>query len=306
MRKNVNTHNFIGGVCVLLALLLINNIILQIRINNIVNDNTDDMQNLRLLSLEKKDDGSFPILHFSIDDVIEIFEDLTKHADTYDSIFDNGTLCYLKDLHDKYGMKVTLYCFYDFSGFNLSECTDKFADEFLENGDWLKFGFHAHNAESYMDTDVDRMRTDYMLVAKELHRITGFEEEDLSKSLRLDRFAGTKEQLTMLKQEFGVKTFLTADDENRQSYCMDNYEQNLLYEQDYFMDGEIFFTPTDIRMETLENIDDLEYILSSHKDEKYLVIFTHEHKLNSKIKRMIYQVGEYGITNQYTFSNEIF
>lgn len=110
----------------------------------------------------------------------------------------------------------------------------------------------------------------------------------------------------MLKQEFGVKAFLTADDENRKSYCLDNYEQNLLYERDYLMDGEIFFTPTDIRMETLENLDDLKYILSNHKDEKYLVIFTHEHKLNSKVKKMISQVGAYGVTNHYTFSNEIF
>lgn len=289
----------------MLAFLLINNIILQIRVNYIVKDSTDEIQNARILSLEENKESGYPILHFSIDDVIEIFKDLTKHADTYDSIFDNGTLCYLKDLHDKYGMKVTLYCFYDFSGFNLSECTDKFANEFLENGDWLMFGFHAHNAESYTDTDVTSMRDEYMLLAEELHRITGFKEEDLSKTLRLDRFAGTKQQLAMLEQDFGVRSFLTADDEERKSYCLDNDEQRFLYDQDYYIDGEISFTPTDIRLESLDSLADLEYTLSNHKDEKYLVIFTHEHKLNGKVKKMIHEVGKYGVTNQYTFSNEL-
>lgn len=297
-----------GGkiVNVLLALLLTNNIILQIRMNHIATNNMEDIQNIRLLSLEEKLEGGYPILHFSMDDVIEIFKDLTKHADIYDSIFDNGTLGYLKEVHEKYGMKVTLYCFYEFDGFNLSECTDKFVDEFFENRDWLKFGFHAYNAESYTDTDVARMRDEYMLLAEELHRITGFREEDLSKTLRLDRFAGTKQQLAMMEQDFGVSSFLTADDEERKSYCLDNDEQSILYEEDYYMDGEISFTPTDIRLESLDGLEDLENILNNHKDEKYLVVFTHEHKLNGKVKKMIHEVGKYGVKNRYTFSDEIF
>mgnify|MGYP001025619517 FL=1 len=308
--KNKEKHDFCRGggkiVYVVLALLLMNNIILQVRVNYIVKDNTDEIQNARILSLEETKESDCPILHFSIDDVIEIFKDLTKHADSYDSIFDNGTLCYLKELHEKYGMKLTLYCFYEFAGFNLSECTDKFADEFLENRDWLKFGFHAYNAESYTNMDVTRMRDEYMLLAEELHRITGLEKENLAKTLRLDRFAGTQQQLAMLEQEFGVTTFLTADDAERKSYCLDNDEQSFLYEQDHYMDGKISFTPTDIRLESLDGLEDLEDILYNHKDEKYLVVFTHEHKLNGKVKKMIHEVGKYGVKNQYTFSDEIF
>lgn len=294
------------AIYILLLILLINDIILQVRINNITNNNINDIQNLRILSLEGESRNKFPILHFSIDDVIEIFRDLTEHANTYNSIFDNNTLSYLEDLHEKYGMKVTLYCFYEFAGFSLSECTDKFSNEFLDNRDWLKFGFHAYDAESYTDTDAAHMRENYKLMARELHRITGFEEEDLSKVLRLDRFTGTRQQVTMLEQEFGVKTFLTADDKDRQSYCLDNNESNLLYEQDYYADGELFFTVTDIRIESLEDLNDLNNSLNSHKDEKYLVIFTHEWKLDNKIKKMINEIGTYGVTKQYTFSNDIF
>lgn len=145
-----------------------------------------------------------------------------------------------------------------------------------------------------------------MLLAEELHRITGLEKENLAKTLRLDRFAGTQQQLAMLEQEFGVTTFLTADDAERKSYCLDNDEQSFLYEQDHYMDGKISFTPTDIRLESLDGLEDLEDILYNHKDEKYLVVFTHEHKLNGKVKKMIHEVGKYGVKNQYTFSDEIF
>ena len=53
-------------------------------------------------------------------------------------------------------------------------------------------------------------------------------------------------------------------------------------------------------------MNDLYSALKSHENEKYLVVFTHEYKLNSKTKKMIEEIGAYGVTKQYTFSNDFF
>ena len=81
-------------------------------------------------------------IHFSIDDVIDIFLDLTENQHQYNSIFDNSTLDFLRTCHMDYGAKFVLYCFYESENFNLSMVPDKYRSEFLENSDWLNFGFH--------------------------------------------------------------------------------------------------------------------------------------------------------------------
>lgn len=116
--------------------------------------------------------------HISVDDTISLFKDLTIHENEYTSIFENSTLKYFKSLHDKYGAKVSFYVFYSWDdlskgGFSLRDVTDKFAKEFSENADWLKFGFHAMSAQSYQTTDIELQKEYYDAVINELLRITG-------------------------------------------------------------------------------------------------------------------------------------
>ena len=98
-------------------------------------------------------------IHFSIDDSNDIFADLTAHSDYYDSIFQNQKLRYVKDLHDKYGIVVSFYVFYSWNVekgmFSLSECTNRFKDEFTENAGWLRFGFHAKDELAYETLTVE-------------------------------------------------------------------------------------------------------------------------------------------------------
>ena len=47
--------------------------------------------------------GSTKFAHISIDDVINIFDDLKKNQ--YESIFENKFLSKLSDMHNKYGTK---------------------------------------------------------------------------------------------------------------------------------------------------------------------------------------------------------
>ena len=82
-------------------------------------------------------------IHFSVDDVIGCFENLTKNEGKYSSAFDEPFFAYIKFLHEKYNAKVSLYCFYEKEGFSLAECTERFVDDFKASSGWLKFGFHA-------------------------------------------------------------------------------------------------------------------------------------------------------------------
>ncbi|WP_296025151.1 hypothetical protein [uncultured Treponema sp.] len=86
-------------------------------------------------------------IHFSVDDVINCFENLTRNEKKYTSAFDEPFFAYIKSLHEKYDAKVSLYCFYEKEGFSLAECTERFADDFKASSSWLKFGFHSERPE---------------------------------------------------------------------------------------------------------------------------------------------------------------
>ena len=57
------------------------------------------------------DRGSFPRTGFYLDDHVMVFEDLASERPTH--AFDHFYLGFLKSLHEKYGFKVTLNCFFE-------------------------------------------------------------------------------------------------------------------------------------------------------------------------------------------------
>ena len=106
-----------------------------------------------------------PYVHFSIDDTIEIFGDLTQNEENYKTIFDNETLKFLKECNERFGAKFSMYCFGEFNGIDLENCTDKFKKEFEGNSEWLKFGFHAlNNTRDYSKLSEKETRRDYQQV----------------------------------------------------------------------------------------------------------------------------------------------
>lgn len=82
------------------------------------------------------------IVHVSFDDVVSVFKDLKKDSLFYSSIFEHVFLKELKNLHDEYGACFSLYVFERDGDFHISEVPVRFREEFRENADWLKFGFH--------------------------------------------------------------------------------------------------------------------------------------------------------------------
>lgn len=252
-------------------------------------------------------------MHISIDDTIDVFEDLTKNVDDYNSIFDNNTLNFFKTMHDKYGAKFSMYCFYKNGEFDLSKATNKFSNEFKQNSDWLKFGFHTIDGESnYENTSKEKAKDDYEKVVTQLIRITG-SDDCLDTIPRLQNFAGNKESILSMKNSSnGIEGVLSADD-NRLSYYLDKENSDYILTHDKYEDeaNQIEFISTDLRLENFDNpYKELENRINNKdysNSMSILEIFTHEVYLNdsnmkNKIKDCCKFAKKYGYVFDYAMN----
>ena len=119
---------------------------------------------------------------FFIDDVIWVFRDLTRQNP--ESLFDHPFLAHLKEAHAQYGLKVQLNLFYQtdrYYGndeFNLSEMTDRYKQEWTDNADWLKFGFHSRQEfpdYPYINANYDTVYEDFKLIENAVLRFASKE-----------------------------------------------------------------------------------------------------------------------------------
>lgn len=114
----------------------------------------------------------------SLDDNIFFLKDISENANKYKSIFENPYLGFLKQVHDKYGTKIHINIYYETDGFNLSQLTDKFKNEWQANSDWLRLSFHAYANEPdrpYMNASYEKVRSDCEKVVAQIRRFAGDE-----------------------------------------------------------------------------------------------------------------------------------
>ena len=122
------------------------------------------------------DKASFRRYRFFIDDHIFFLEDISKNG--YASIFDCFYLKHLRDVHQKYGTKFALNCFFrnDHGQFDLSEFPEKYRPEFEDNADWLSLSFHAYSEfpnRPYQYASPEKLAADFDFVREHLVRIAG-------------------------------------------------------------------------------------------------------------------------------------
>lgn len=238
--------------------------------------------------------GKGGYIHISMDDSNGIFEDLTNNEDKYDSIFEQPILNYVKELHDKYGIVISFYVFYSWNvndgDFSLSQATNKFADEFTENSDWLKFGFHAKDASAYEELSAKEALDYYDKTIHELVRITG-SRDCIDHFVRLDRYIADEETvLALQKTDEGINGLLIAEyqKEYRQSYALTYDEMKECYDKDVYLDtNNILYTPTDIRLENIESDNEFYEVLANVSNQPNIIIFTHEWQLQKENAQII-------------------
>lgn len=228
--------------------------------------------------------------HFSIDDFYLAFQDITNNASTYTSIFNNATFAWFKQFHEKTGATVSCYCFYQNGDFTIDNVTTKFANEFKENCDWLRFGFHAKTSNgNYASATAETAKEDYEKVITALVNITG-STRCIDRMPRLHNFAGSLEACKGMRDaKCGVKGFLAAisasDGTARQSYYLNEEQNNYIFTHDYIYDPE-----TQLHFVRTQDGGKVYYInnLVNGLDDAlwntYIEIFTHENQLTDGTK----------------------
>ena len=124
------------------------------------------------------DKKSFKRYNCYIDDHIFVFTDLAKQRPK--SAFDHFYFKDLKEIHDKFGMRYTLNCFYHnaHEEFLLKDMPDIWKSEFIDNSDWLKFSFHSYSEfpdRPYAEASAEEIGHDWDLVQNEIYRFAGEE-----------------------------------------------------------------------------------------------------------------------------------
>ncbi|MCE5347667.1 MAG: twin-arginine translocation signal domain-containing protein [Bacteroidales bacterium] len=114
----------------------------------------------------------------SLDDNIWFLKDISDNADRYKSIFENPYLGFLKQVHDTYGTKIHINIYYETDGFNISQLTDKFKDEWRANSGWIRLSFHAFANEPdrpYINASYEKVKNDCDMVMGQIRRFAGKE-----------------------------------------------------------------------------------------------------------------------------------
>lgn len=207
--------------------------------------------------------------HISIDDATQIFQDISFHS--YDSIFDNQTMMSLQKLHEKYGLKVTLYVFGELDTFDLDSFPDFYKTEFQQNADWLKIGFHSITEQSPEETGLgtEEFLEGFEKVNREICRFAG--QDSLAHVLRLHYWYATDPMVEELKER-GVEGLLCGRATNECYNLKEKQIKNLLLSRDGKLHTEISYYVTDIR---LEKTDDVTGELKKSRNDRIMVIFTH-------------------------------
>lgn len=208
-------------------------------------------------------------VHFSIDDATQIFQDITINQS--DSIFEQPVLKELQKNHESYDIKCTLYIYENLDDYNISQMPDIYRDEFVENAEWLKLGFHGYDEYNPAETGITQQEFEasYDRVCEEIRRFAG--EESVTQTLRLHYWYGTEDMLDFLDSK-GVRAVLCPDSSTI-GYDLTEDENNMLKQSEsgVFEDNIIYYK-TDMRYENIEKVKDA---FEQYKEDQIIVVFTH-------------------------------
>ncbi len=135
-----------------------------------------DLVNDGILQRERSDDrGVITVKQFcfTIDDNIRFLKELTAQQPA--SLFDHPYPALLRRLHRRFGVKVQLNLFYRMDGFDLSQMTDRYRQEWAEASHWLRLSFHSEleNPYPYQCSGYDEVYDHCRRVHREILRFAG-------------------------------------------------------------------------------------------------------------------------------------
>ena len=202
------------------------------------------------------DKASFKRYAVRIDDNCFFLTDLAKEKPK--RLFDHFYLRALKSMHEKYGSRFILKCFYrndhDPDKFTLDRLSDCYRGEFEDNSDWLHLAFHAWSEfpdRPYQHCTDERLAHDYDVTMRELVRIAG--EKSCTPPTNVHWAMLPPERFHVMKER-GLKILTSGGFMNNRIYVDGKVEDlqagacdiGFFYEQDvahYMLDKRTFYDP---------------------------------------------------------------
>ena len=225
----------------------------------------------------------------SLDDNIWFLQNIAKRQNEYKSLFDDPYLCFLRDLHVRYGAKIHCNLYYEcpeFGGFCLTDMPDKYKPEWRANADWLHLSFHARADlpdKPYLTADYGTVKADAEAVMREIVRFAG--EEALPPETTLHWGAATREGVRALR-DTGVRTLagclcLDQRSEPLVSYYLtpDEIRHIDRYGMWYDKREDVVFSKLDVVLNTGTcegNVEKLENAYATHPEKGFWGFLMHE------------------------------
>lgn len=218
------------------------------------------------------------ILKFSVDDATEILMEVA--VNDYDSIFESERMSLFKQMHDEYDLDVTLFLFEKIGSFDLADFSDKYKDEFEQNSDWLKLGWHGIDDGNPQESgyDGDDLVQSYVNTTDDIIRFAG--KKSLSKELRIHFwYTDGSDTIRYLSQD-GISGLYYCDtdvigyDFTASEDTQIRNDINGLLSKRYGFNF-VRFQLTDIRLDNIEDDTELIALLQDRDLDKDIVVFTH-------------------------------
>lgn len=164
----------------------------------------------------------------SLDDNILFLKDISENSGKYMSIFENPYLGFLKQVNDNFGTKIHLNIYYQTTGFNLSQMTTRYRNEWKDNSGWLRLSFHALQKEPdmpYLHSGYDEVKRDCEKVKEQIRRFAG--DEVMSPVTTLHWGTATVEGCRALRDSgyTGLAGYFNVDDDQSPVSYYLNVEQ---------------------------------------------------------------------------------
>ncbi len=255
----------------------------------------------------------------SVDDNIWFLQDIQHNKHHYASLFDNPYLAFLKQIHAEYGTKIHLNLFYQTDGFNLSDFTDQYKNEWKANADWLRLSFHALQEfpdMPYVNAGYDEVKRDCDLIMNEIRRFAG---EEVMHSVTTIHWGEATAAGSRAMRDAGYATqvgyFNVDDNLPSASYYLTVPQRRHLKKRFVWRDTaqDITFVRASIVIDT-KKLEDIKPHLDSHEENglkpPYLDLLVHEQyfypsyfnyqpDFRDKIRAAVQWAGENGYTPQF-------
>ena len=220
-----------------------------------------------------------PFMHISVDDVFTVLKDLTENQTNYASLFDHPDFKFLKEMHDSYGAVFSLYVYNRMHDdtFTISNMTTKYKQEFSENANWLKFGYHS----DWEDTRASNLEDDYLItnvesVYTDIIRFASYGSID--KLPRFGFFSANKSALLGLKDKGLILGALTADDNRASNVGLDGVALSVLRVADFLEEDGLSYFKTETRLDGVSQegvISNLNTLSDSKYNQESHILFAH-------------------------------